>query len=85
KKYGEKNSNTSAIIREAVVSYLNPSGNQEIIMAKEINDETIKYFIENHLSVEHFGYLVVTDDARMNEEALSYIKQDFREFIGSEE
>ena len=51
-------------------------------MAKEVNDETIKEFILVHLDVTDFGYLVVPDDARLNDEALSIIKSKFKEFIG---
>lgn len=50
-------------------------------MAREINDEAIKEFIQTKLSVQDFGYLVVPDDVRLNDEALSIIKRDFREFI----
>ena len=50
-------------------------------MAREINDEAIKEFIKTKLSVEDFGYLVVPDDARLNDEALSIIKREFKKFI----
>lgn len=48
---------------------------------KELNDDTIRHFIMNNLSVKDFGYLVVPDDARLNDEALSIIKRKFKEFI----
>ncbi len=51
---------------------------------KDINDDAICEFISEHLRVEDFGYLVATDDARLNAEALSNIKQGFREFIENE-
>ena len=54
-------------------------------MAKEINDNTITDFINGHLNIEDFGYLVVPDDPVLNDEALSKIKQDFREFIDSDD
>jgi hypothetical protein len=48
---------------------------------KEINDSTIHEFIVNKLDIEDFGYLVVPDDARLNNEALCNIKKKFKEFI----
>ncbi|MGH1470140.1 MAG: hypothetical protein ACRBCS_03045 [Cellvibrionaceae bacterium] len=54
-------------------------------MGKEINNDTISEFIKNHLSVNDFGYLVVPDDPRLNDEALSNIKRAFREFISEQE
>jgi len=53
-------------------------------MSKEINDETLKEFIQNHLSVTDFGYLVIPNDARLNDEALSNIKQSFKDFVAQE-
>lgn len=50
-------------------------------MSKEINDETLRLFILEHLNIKDFGYLVVPADERLNAEALSKIKQDFKEFI----
>ena len=52
---------------------------------KDINDETITEFITEHLDVTDFGYLVIPDDPRLNDEALSKIKQDFKEFMSSDD
>lgn len=53
-------------------------------MSKEINEETIKEFIVNHLDVNDFGYLVVPDDERLNSEAMSVIRTKFKTFIEAE-
>ena len=50
-------------------------------MMKEINDDTLLEFIGEHLNIEDFGYLIIPDDARLNDEALSKIKADFKEFL----
>lgn len=50
-------------------------------MSRKVNDETLKEFIQTRLSVNDFGYLVVTNDERLNAEALSNIKRDFRDFL----
>ena len=51
---------------------------------KEINDSTIHEFIVNKLDIEDFGYLVVPDDARLNDEALYNIKKKFKDFIAED-
>jgi hypothetical protein len=53
-------------------------------MKKDINRETIKEFVTNHLNIEDFGHLVIPEDSRLNDEALSYIKRDFKKFIEGE-
>jgi len=48
---------------------------------KQIRDSDIISFIKHHLDVNDFGYLVVPDDKRLNDEALSNIKAKFKKFI----
>ena len=51
---------------------------------KEINETTLREFITDKLDIEDFGYLVVPDDARLNDEALHNIKKKFKEFIAED-
>ena len=53
-------------------------------MTREINDSTIYEFIADKLDITDFGYLVIPDDARLNDEALCNIKKKFKEFIAEE-
>ena len=47
-------------------------------------NETLQEFINNHLDVEDFGYLVLATDDRLNDEALCIIRRKLNEFIKGE-
>ena len=49
----------------------------------KVNIETVREFIADQLNgdMKDFGYLLIPEDARLNDEALSYIKKSFSEFI----
>ena len=44
-------------------------------------NETLQEFINNHLDVKDFGYLVLATDDRLNDEALCIIRRKLNEFI----
>ncbi len=54
-------------------------------MSKELNNDTIKEFLEDCLAsddaITDFGYLLIPSDPRLNDEALSYIKDRFHDFV----
>jgi len=53
----------------------------------ELTNETLKSFIEYHLNDEGFitdlGYLLIPDDARLNDEALCNLKLKFRAYAAN--
>jgi len=53
---------------------------------REISDKTIKEFLQSQLDdVEDFGYLLIPDDGRLNDEALCNIKSKFKAFCRMDE
>ena len=47
-------------------------------------NETLQEFINNHLDVEDFGYLVLATDDRLNDEALCIIRRKLNAFLKGE-
>ena len=55
-------------------------------MSKPINNETLKEFLKHQIEIddiEDFGYLIIPSDEILNDEALSYLKEKFKEFVES--
>jgi len=48
---------------------------------KEINDKTFRDFLDNHLDLVDFGYLVIAINERCIEEAVSNIREKFNKFM----
>jgi hypothetical protein len=61
---------------------------QEETFPKEKNAETVKEFLETVLKNEKllndFGYLLIPDDSRLNDEALCNIKKKYDSFLNGE-
>ncbi len=46
--------------------------------------ELLKAFLQEAIDknqLDHFGYLLIPDDAYLNDEALSYLKIDWKKFV----
>lgn len=48
---------------------------------KDINEETFRDFLDNHLDLNDFGYLVIATNEREIEEAVSNIRSTFNKFM----
>ena len=61
---------------------------KEMLMAQlNITNETLQEFLEDQSKRDctNFGYLLIPKDARLNEEARSYIKADFEIFCNKKQ
>ena len=53
-------------------------------MSLEITDEAIKIFLSQCVEtndIQDFGYLLIPDDARLNDEAMCVLKKKFKDFV----
>lgn len=55
-------------------------------MSRDLNEETVRDFIKFCIEsddTDDFGYLLIPDDERLNNEALSILKTKFKTFVES--